>query len=126
MPRNNSSHFYKISPRGIIKRRKTKSFIFSSSIFQPPVPPESWGDSIRDAIEIPPACPQPTEGVAYIEYHVPGFNRTSEDCLFLNVYLPKVGRFIFTCATDFTQMNHFRAIATLVNNEDQFIARRCH
>ncbi|KAH3730960.1 hypothetical protein DPMN_056961 [Dreissena polymorpha] len=55
---------------------------------EPPVPTKPWSD-IMDTLELPPACPQPIEGVAYIEYHVPGFNRTSEDCLFLNVYLPK-------------------------------------
>lgn len=55
------------------------------------MPPRSWGDAIRNATVLPPACPQATEGVAYIEYHVPGFNKTSEDCLYLNIYVPKVG-----------------------------------
>ena len=84
--------FIEASPNGYITLRLTIIYhlVTVSLQFQPPVPPESWGDTIRNAIEIPPACPQPTEGVAYIEYHVPGFNRTSEDCLFLNIYLPKV------------------------------------
>ncbi|XP_045158061.1 liver carboxylesterase 1-like [Mercenaria mercenaria] len=54
-----------------------------------PVPPLSWGDAIKNADVLPPACPQATEGVAYIEYHVPGFNKTSEDCLYLNIYVPR-------------------------------------
>jgi len=58
-------------------------------VFQRPVRPAPWS-GIRDAIELPPACPQPTEGMAYIEYHRPGFNKTSEDCLYLNVYVPRV------------------------------------
>lgn len=53
------------------------------------VPPTSWGDKILDARELPPACLQPLEGVAYIDHHVPGFNKTSEDCLYLNIYVPR-------------------------------------
>ncbi|XP_018321739.1 esterase FE4 isoform X2 [Agrilus planipennis] len=41
--------------------------------FQPPVPVKSW-DTIYDATKDGAACPQP------------GFQPTSEDCLFLNVY----------------------------------------
>ncbi|XP_052774834.1 carboxylesterase 1C-like [Mya arenaria] len=55
---------------------------------EPPAPVRPWSN-ILDTLELPSACPQPTEGVAYIEYHVPGFNRTSEDCLYMNVYLPR-------------------------------------
>ncbi|KAL4236196.1 Cocaine esterase [Mactra antiquata] len=54
-----------------------------------PVPPTPWGDVIKNTTVLPPACPQPAEGVAYIEYHVPDFNRTSEDCLYVNVYVPR-------------------------------------
>jgi hypothetical protein len=53
------------------------------------VPPDPW-DDVLDTLEMPPACPQPGEGVAYIESHVPGFNTTNEDCLYLNIYSPKV------------------------------------
>lgn len=53
------------------------------------MPPDPW-DDVLDTLEIPPACPQPGEGVAYIESHVPGFNSTNEDCLYLNIYSPKV------------------------------------
>ncbi|XP_022314273.2 acetylcholinesterase-like [Crassostrea virginica] len=56
--------------------------------FERPVPPDPWED-VLDTLESPPACPQPGEGVAYIEYHLPGFNSTSEDCLYLNIYSPK-------------------------------------
>ncbi|XP_064605654.1 acetylcholinesterase-like [Liolophura sinensis] len=56
--------------------------------FEPPEPPLPWGTSVLDALTLPPACPQPTEGINYIAYHVPGFNSSSEDCLYLNIYLP--------------------------------------
>ncbi|XP_067678791.1 pyrethroid hydrolase Ces2e-like isoform X2 [Haliotis asinina] len=55
--------------------------------FEFPIPPPYWGEI--NALEFPPACPQPKVGVSYIEYLVPGFNRTSEDCLYLNIYVPK-------------------------------------
>ncbi|KAK3091646.1 hypothetical protein FSP39_021543 [Pinctada imbricata] len=56
---------------------------------EPPVPVRPWNDEILRTTELPPACPQPAEGVYYIEYHVPGFNSTSEDCLYLNIYTPR-------------------------------------
>lgn len=67
------------------------SFTVQIIIFPPkrPVPPDPW-NGVLDTLDIPPACPQPGEGVAYIEFHVPGFNSTSEDCLYLNIYTPKV------------------------------------
>jgi para-nitrobenzyl esterase len=45
--------------------------------FMPPVPPESWSD-VRDAIGYGPSSPQQSRGS----------ERTSEDCLFLNVWTP--------------------------------------
>lgn len=57
---------------------------------QSPVQPVSWGEGIYNANELPPACPQPKEGVSYIAYHVSGFNKTNEDCLYLNIYKPTV------------------------------------
>lgn len=68
------------------------SIFYSSNYYFPPkrpVPPDPW-NGVMDTLDIPPACPQPGEGVAYIEFHVPGFNSTSEDCLYLNIYTPKV------------------------------------
>ncbi|OWF56350.1 cholinesterase 1-like isoform X2 [Mizuhopecten yessoensis] len=59
--------------------------------FMPPVVPKTWHEGTLNAIELGPACPQHSGGLAYIELHVPGFNKTSEDCLYLNVYTPKKG-----------------------------------
>ncbi|KAF5306930.1 hypothetical protein FQA39_LY00160 [Lamprigera yunnana] len=46
---------------------------------QPPAPVSSWSD-VYDATRDGPACPQP------------GFDPTSEDCLFLNVYTTRLPR----------------------------------
>ncbi|ESP05700.1 hypothetical protein LOTGIDRAFT_102164 [Lottia gigantea] len=58
--------------------------------FEPPEPPERWEEDILEAYTLPPACAQPDMGVLYIDHHVPGFNVTSEDCLYLNIYTPWV------------------------------------
>ncbi|KAK3798127.1 hypothetical protein RRG08_056626 [Elysia crispata] len=60
----------------------------SQGICAAPEPATPWG-GVRDALELSPACPQPQDGVTYIQSHVPHFNRTSEDCLYLNVYAPR-------------------------------------
>ncbi|KAJ8306199.1 hypothetical protein KUTeg_016744 [Tegillarca granosa] len=57
--------------------------------FEPPEPVDPWGDSILNASELPPACPQPEEGLKYIENYVSRFSKSSEDCLYLNIYVPR-------------------------------------
>ncbi|XP_005100617.2 para-nitrobenzyl esterase, partial [Aplysia californica] len=56
--------------------------------FEAPEAPDTWQGTKR-TVDLPPACPQPRMGVDYINIHVPGFNRTSEDCLYLNIYAPR-------------------------------------
>ncbi|GFS18253.1 neuroligin-4, X-linked, partial [Elysia marginata] len=59
--------------------------------FEAPEPASPWR-GVKDALELSPACPQPIDGVTYIQGHVPDFNRTSEDCLYLNVYAPRTSQ----------------------------------
>lgn len=54
-----------------------------SNRFRAPQPVEAW-DGVRDALELPPSCPQPTQRPAGWTQE----NRESEDCLYLNVWTP--------------------------------------
>ncbi|XP_067678805.1 acetylcholinesterase-like [Haliotis asinina] len=56
--------------------------------FENPEEPARW-EGTRDALLIPPACPQISW--MYVHLHVPSFNHSDEDCLFLNVYVPQTG-----------------------------------
>ncbi|KYN05223.1 Neuroligin-3 [Cyphomyrmex costatus] len=79
--------------------------------YMPPVTPTPWR-GIKFADTIPPACPQrppvPDEGLprqrqAYLKRLVPVLANQSEDCLYLNLYVPKAphercGRMFFNVA----------------------------
>ena len=52
------------------------------------MPPRSW-EGVYDARRLSPACIQ-YDSMNYITEHYPGFNKSSEDCLYLNVYVPEV------------------------------------
>ncbi|XP_022313731.2 neuroligin-4, X-linked-like isoform X2 [Crassostrea virginica] len=56
--------------------------------FERPVPPRSW-EGVYDARRLSPACIQ-YDSMNYITEHYPGFNKSSEDCLYLNVYVPEI------------------------------------
>ncbi|CAL1526909.1 unnamed protein product [Lymnaea stagnalis] len=77
--------------------------------FEAPTPPDRW-PGVRNAFELSPACPQPRMGVDYIQVHVPDFNRTSEDCLYLNIFTPKTSRHNQRHVTD----EHHKRHAVLV------------
>lgn len=55
--------------------------------FERPMPPTSW-EGVRYAQKLPPACIQ--SDMMYIDEYFPGFEDTSEDCLYLNLYIPEV------------------------------------
>lgn len=56
--------------------------------FKPPVDPVTWEPDILETNIISPCCP--THNLIYIQLHKEGFNRTNEDCLYLNIYVPQV------------------------------------
>lgn len=62
--------------------------MFSFLFCQPPKPPRVWGPNTRDASQLSPACLQILQTLEYIQQHRPLFNTTSEDCLYLNIYVP--------------------------------------
>ena len=54
--------------------------------FRPPQPVEAW-DGVRDALALPPSCPQPPDRPA----GWPQEHALDEDCLYLNLWTPAVG-----------------------------------
>ncbi|VDI49363.1 neuroligin, partial [Mytilus galloprovincialis] len=58
--------------------------------FKRPQDPMAWKPSVLETNELPPACPQPY--ISYIDFHKPGFMNFDEDCLYMNIYVPKVDK----------------------------------
>ncbi|XP_063408489.1 cholinesterase 1-like [Mytilus trossulus] len=56
--------------------------------FKRPQEPKPWKPNILETSELSPACPQ--YSMKYIQFHKPEFVRTDEDCLYMNIYVPKV------------------------------------
>lgn len=50
--------------------------------------PEPWKGTLN-MTSLPAACPQHLGDMDYLQIHFPGFSRTSEDCLYLNIYVPR-------------------------------------
>jgi para-nitrobenzyl esterase len=59
--------------------------------FLPPVPAKPWA-GIRDALTMPASAPQPPSSGRALEAWYSSIQPVSEDCLFLNVFTPGVGR----------------------------------
>ncbi|XP_063420074.1 neuroligin-2-like isoform X2 [Mytilus trossulus] len=58
--------------------------------FKRPQDPMIWEPLVLETTELPPACPQPY--IKYIDFHKPGFMNFDEDCLYMNIYVPKVDK----------------------------------
>ncbi|KAL5022247.1 hypothetical protein ScPMuIL_001402 [Solemya velum] len=56
--------------------------------FEYPEEPTPW-EEVLNVTVVPPACTQRGTLKRYIYEHVPNFNRSSEDCLFLNIHVPQ-------------------------------------
>ncbi|XP_041360148.1 neuroligin-4, X-linked-like [Gigantopelta aegis] len=56
--------------------------------FENPREPPTWTDILNTTV-LSPACPQSHWG--YLRWHVPDFDSHSEDCLYMNIYVPKTG-----------------------------------
>ncbi|ESO92827.1 hypothetical protein LOTGIDRAFT_85131, partial [Lottia gigantea] len=50
--------------------------------------PVPWGDKIIETTRLPPACYQRYGINRYLDQHYPNFRRQSEDCLYINIYVP--------------------------------------
>ncbi|ESO92826.1 hypothetical protein LOTGIDRAFT_216480 [Lottia gigantea] len=50
--------------------------------------PLPWREDILSTITLPAACPQTGMDWRYIHRHQPNFTYESEDCLYLNIYVP--------------------------------------
>lgn len=55
--------------------------------FKRPRNPKPW-QGIIETSSIPPACPQMSW--YYLQTHTPDFSKSSEDCLYINIFVPKV------------------------------------
>ncbi|XP_041360149.1 acetylcholinesterase-like [Gigantopelta aegis] len=58
--------------------------------FENPRDPSPWMGVLNTTV-LPPACPQSGAQWSYIRMHVPGFDHNDEDCLYMNIYVPKTG-----------------------------------
>ena len=62
-----------------------------NTVFQRTRDVENW-TGVLNAAQLSPACPQSGADNSYIQAHLKGFERESENCLYLNIYVPKVSR----------------------------------
>ncbi|CAC5378154.1 NLGN [Mytilus coruscus] len=58
--------------------------------YKRPQKPMKWNPRILATINLPPACPQ--FELDSVKFHKPGFNSFNEDCLYMNIYVPRVNK----------------------------------
>ncbi|XP_071155756.1 neuroligin-4, X-linked-like [Mytilus edulis] len=58
--------------------------------YKRPQKPMKWNPRILDTTTLPSACPQ--EQRSQINFHRPGFDNFNEDCLYMNIYVPRINK----------------------------------
>ncbi|VDI83200.1 neuroligin [Mytilus galloprovincialis] len=58
--------------------------------YKRPKKPIKWNPRILETTNLPPACPQ--FELDSVQFHKPGFNNFNEDCLYMNIYVPRVNK----------------------------------
>ncbi|XP_052093636.1 neuroligin-4, X-linked-like isoform X1 [Mytilus californianus] len=58
--------------------------------YKRPQMPMKWSPRILDTTNLPPACLQ--ENALSVQFDRPGFDNFNEDCLYMNIYVPRVNK----------------------------------
>ena len=92
--------------------------ILLNLVLQRPEDPAKWWPNILDTKKIPPACP--TYNLKYIQVHKPTFNMTSEDCLYMNVYVPKVRIVYYALVQSNMNIYYYSLLFTVYNKKNSY------